>query len=141
MTKSKSRHKSKGQPQTQPATDATATPRLRQSILQDATVGTPSSLLTDATAASLKSKTWGVEMEGVGLSKSPDLNSDLRRANDPLVWVRENSEPLKSKYAGKWIVIHNNKVIAHHELLAEAVEQARKTAKVRTPFVYRVQDT
>jgi hypothetical protein len=48
--------------------------------------------------------------------------------------VEEHREELRRRYAGQWIVVEGEALVAHHKVLQEAVGRANRSG-VRHPFV------
>jgi len=49
-------------------------------------------------------------------------------------WIEEHRAQLRQRYAGQWIVVERDTLVAHHRDLQEAVDRASKRG-VRYPFV------
>jgi hypothetical protein len=49
-------------------------------------------------------------------------------------WVEEHRAELWQRYAGQWIVVERDTLVAHHRNLQEAVDRANRLG-VRYPFV------
>ena len=63
--------------------------------------------------------------------------SQARRRERELRWLRTHREDLR-KFAGQWIVIESEEIVARGPDAAEVVREARSKG-VRVPFVYRVE--
>ena len=64
----------------------------------------------------------------------PPLND--RRRED--VWRRANREYLQKQFAGQWVVLEGEEIVAHSSDPTEAVVEAR-TKGVAAPFVFHVE--
>ncbi len=53
-------------------------------------------------------------------------------------WRRSNRAVLRRHYAGQWVVLEGEEIVAHSEDAAEAVQDARAKA-VAVPFVFYVE--
>jgi len=49
-------------------------------------------------------------------------------------WVEEHRAELRQRYAGQWIVVEGEALVAHHRVLQEAVNRANRSG-VLHPFV------
>jgi hypothetical protein len=49
-------------------------------------------------------------------------------------WVEEHRAELQQRYAGQWIVVDGDTLVAHHRILREAVDRAEDRG-IRCPFV------
>jgi hypothetical protein len=49
-------------------------------------------------------------------------------------WIEEHRAELQQRYAGQWIVVNGDTLVAHHRILREAVDRA-KSRGVHCPFV------
>ena len=65
---------------------------------------------------------------------SPPLNDRQREA----VWRREHREFLQDHFAGQWVVLEGEQIVAHDENAARAVAEARDKG-VAVPFVFFVE--
>ncbi len=52
-------------------------------------------------------------------------------------WRRSNQELLQGRFAGQWVVLEGETIVAHGENAAQAVEEARAKG-VEVPFVFYV---
>lgn len=67
-----------------------------------------------------------------------DQYQEPRHRPDPMRWIHANLEALRRDYPGEWVVVHNERVIAHDQTLSLACHTARHEHGVTTPFVYHV---
>jgi hypothetical protein len=49
-------------------------------------------------------------------------------------WIEEHNSELRRRYAGQWIVVEGEALVAHHRNLQEAVQRASRRG-VHYPFV------
>ena len=49
-------------------------------------------------------------------------------------WIEEHRAELRQRYAGQWIVVEGEALVAHHRVLQEAVNRANRSG-VLHPFV------
>ena len=54
------------------------------------------------------------------------LNNIKPMATIIFAWLTENSESLCAQYAGKWVAVHDGKVVGVGETATEAAQQARE---------------
>lgn len=74
------------------------------------------------------------ESRRVEAQRLPALNRREREHE----WRRSNRELLQSRFAGKWIVLEGEEVVAHGTDARQAVEQARAKGVV-VPYVFFVE--
>jgi hypothetical protein len=61
---------------------------------------------------------------------------DDRKRED--AWRRSNRDYLQAQFAGKWVVLEGDEIMAHSVNAARAVEEARAKG-VAVPFVFYVE--
>lgn len=75
-------------------------------------------------SGTLSVKMWQVAAEGLF---SPAVTSELRERQDvereePLNWVSEHMEELRQNYAGQWIAVGGQQVVAHANSFPELLD-------------------
>lgn len=72
-------------------------------------------------------------------SEVRELNLPQPKARDrELAWRQSNHEMLRSRFAGQWVVLEGEEIVAHGKDAARAVEEARAKG-ISTPFVFFVE--
>lgn len=72
----------------------------------------------------------------IGDQAPPSLPAGGRRARE-LLWRKENAELLQ-RYAGEWVALENDRIIAHG-LSAAAVAAAARRSGIRSPYIFWVE--
>ncbi len=72
-------------------------------------------------------------------SEVRELDLPQPKARDrELAWRRAHQEMLRNCFAGQWVVLEGEEIVAHSNDAAQAVEEAR-TKGISTPFVFFVE--
>ncbi len=72
-------------------------------------------------------------------SEVRELGLPQPKARDrELAWRRAHQEMLRSRFAGQWVILEGEEIVAHGRDAAEAVEEARAKG-IATPFVFFVE--
>lgn len=71
-------------------------------------------------------------------ASAPGLSGPCRTRE--LEWRRTHRKLLQSTYAGQWVVLEGEEIIAHGQGVAQLVDQAR-TQGIRVPYIFYVEES
>lgn len=78
--------------------------------------------------------------ERAGLAARPSDAGSVQREGPPdsrdveISWIEHHRAEIRQRYAGQWIVVEGDSLVAHHRDLQEAVDRASRRG-IRYPFV------
>ena len=93
------------------------------------------SLLLESLNSGAKAPPRGGRRSSKGDDHRPPPLDDRKRED---AWRRSHRDLLQARFAGQWVVLEGEEVMAHSENAARAVEKARAKG-VAVPFVFYVE--